>query len=287
MPWRQAEVPGLCPGESLFVCLWRGGGRQAAGVRPLSPLGAAGGGLLCLSSSPGLLSTSQSASRLGRGMHGRGGVQGSAPMSEHPRLRGICLVEGGLGCTELMTPCGGSAPATLQNVVLCTNKVSQALRLLGSPAGRREDCADTARSPAGMLPPARPRRGRLAGKRGGRRGALKPGPTAAASPSPVGRAELPALGHRVRGERWSISLKSSSWLCITHPARAEKQQRFGVLLGKAAPWFPHGFSNLNPSKSLGLSILPGAKTSPPAILCLGDPVEGAGGPWPPAFVVLT
>lgn len=74
-----------------------------------------------------------------------------------------------------------------------------------------------------------------------------------------------------------------------HPSKHElKSSSISVLCcGEAGPWFPHGFSNLNTSKGLGLSTLPGAQTSLPWDSCIREPVEGAGGPWPPAFASVT
>jgi len=62
---------------------------------------------------------------------------------------------------------------------------------------------------------------------------------------------------------------------------------FSVLCcGGAAPRFPHGFSYLSALKSLALTALLRAKASAPHDSCLREPMEGAGGLWPPAFPML-
>lgn len=66
-----------------------------------------------------------------------------------------------------MTPCCGNARTVLQNVILCANKVSRALRPLHSLTGHGEDCVYTRPSvppcrapfgscPAGMVPTSLP-----------------------------------------------------------------------------------------------------------------------------------
>ena len=223
---------------SLFAfCEEVGKAVGRAGVHgPLTPWKLPGD-LLWFSSSSGLCSTSQRASHLGSRMHGYGEGQ-ALPRCWSIRVCmgfavGWCLVEGSLSSSRFNDPerCS-NARAISQNVILCTNKVSQVPWPLCSPAGRREDDARAGPSvppcrapfgsrPAGMLPASLPEEVMSGSEVGQPAGSHKTQTRCSCEPDPQ-------HGHRELGV---VVLLSSLWdkpSCL-HLARSRGGDRKSVV----------------------------------------------------------
>lgn len=112
------------------------------------------GGLLWLSSSSGLCSTSQRASRLGRRMRGHGGGQGSAAMLEYQCLRGMhgAWWRGFSAPPGLMTLSAAAKHERYCKMLFCVQiRFHKRWWPFCSPASRRED--DARAGP--LVPPCR------------------------------------------------------------------------------------------------------------------------------------
>lgn len=146
-----------------------------------------------------------------------------------------CLVEGSLGSSRFNDPkrCS-NARVTLQNVILCTKKVSQTPRSFHSPARGREDDSHTGllvppcrapfgSRPAGMLPTSLPEEVMSGSKAGQPMGSHKTRTCCSCEPEPqhrhwelwsfchpygTSRAACACPDHRAGGKKWSISLRS-------------------------------------------------------------------------------
>lgn len=164
---RRASLFAFCE-EEVGKAVGRAGARG-----PLTPWKLPGG-LPGLSSCPGLCSTSQRASRLGRRLRGYGVGQGSAAMPEYPCPRGIrggTVPGGGVSALpDLMTPSAAATHEQYFKVLFCVpiRFHKRRGRFAAQPAAGRTMHTPAPQSlhaepplaaaPLGRCPPACPRR---------------------------------------------------------------------------------------------------------------------------------